>query len=548
MKSIKYKLSAILFYSVIMNLALALPNMAFAAPVPDTGQTKCYDNTLEIPCPLQGQPFYGQDANYTCNTYSYTDTGNGIVSDNVTGLEWQQATAPGTHTWQQAIDYCNNLSLGGKDDWRLPTIMELSTLMDSSIPSPGPTVNPSYFPSTVASYYWSATSNAENTNYVWFVDFYYGNVGYYDKSDYKYVRAVRGEGIANNFIDNGDGTISDISTGLMWQQAIAPEPYTWEQALAYCENLTLPAGVYSDWRLPNRNELQSIVDYSRFIPAIDITFFPGTMASNYWSSTTYALYSGYAWIVNFYYGNVDYYGKSDYRYVRAVRGGQCGEFGDLVVSKSGNGTGTVTSDPVGINCGSDCAQSYDTAIQVTLHAAAEAGSVFTGWSGDCTGTLDCTLTININDFTSVTAIFEADTDGDGIPDAQDNCLTVANPDQTDSDNNGIGNECDTQYWKVLYQQTKTELDECQNPPTTTTSAPATDSDDDGIPDSQDNCPNVCNNRQLDTDGDGIGDVCDNCPTNCNSQQLDADSDGLGDVCDPAPGCGGCSGVECEQQC
>ena len=81
----------------------------------------------------------------------------------------------------------------------------------------------------------------------------------------------------NNFIDNGDGTISDTSTGLMWQKATAPGTYTWEQALTYCENLTLPAGGYSDWRLPNRNELQSIVDYSRYNPAIDTTFFPDTV-------------------------------------------------------------------------------------------------------------------------------------------------------------------------------------------------------------------------------------------------------------------------------
>ena len=130
-----------------------------------------------------------------------------------------------------------------------------------------------------------------------------------------------------------------------------------------------------------------------------------------------------------------------------------------------------------------------------------------------------------------------------------------------------------------------------------------DSDADGIPDSDDNCPNkpngpnlgtcsstsdkpninctsdancangcssngLCIKDQRDTDGDNIGDVCDycdgngandtdndgycdledNCPTNCNSLQLDADKDGIGDVCDPDPGCGGCSGVECEQEC
>jgi len=120
MKNKKHHVSAIVFYFIIIALALVLPNRAFATPVPDTGVTKCYNNTVEIPCPQPGEPFYGQDGNYSCNPYSYTDLDNGIVRDNVTGLEWQQATAPGTYpgtyTWDQAIYYCNNLSLGGKDD------------------------------------------------------------------------------------------------------------------------------------------------------------------------------------------------------------------------------------------------------------------------------------------------------------------------------------------------------------------------------------------------------------------------------------------------
>ena len=129
------------------------------------------------------------------------------------------------------------------------------------------------------------------------------------------------------FIDNGNGTITDTGTGLVWQKATAPGTYTWEQALTYCENLTL--GGHSDWRLPNRNELQSIVDYNRYNPAIDTTFFPGTVASSYWSSTTFAGSTGDAWYVFFNFGYVGSYYKAGNCYVRAVRGGQCGSFGDL---------------------------------------------------------------------------------------------------------------------------------------------------------------------------------------------------------------------------
>ena len=55
-------------------------------------------------------------------------------------------------------------------------------------------------------------------------------------------------------------------------------------------------------------------------------------------------------------------------------------------------------------------------------------------------------------------------------------------------------------------------------------------------------------NQEDADDDGDGDVCDNCPNTCNSQQLDADSDGIGDVCDTTPGCGGCTSLQCEEDC
>jgi len=155
-------------------------SVSFAWPVPDTGQTQSYTNT------------FGEDSDYTCNPHSYTDLGNGVVRDNVTGLEWQKATAPGTYTWQQAIDYCNDLVLGGRSDWRLPTIKELSTLVDSSIPYPGPTINTSYFPDTVASGYWSSTPYAGSTSYAWAVGFGYGDVLFGNKYGYGCVRAVRG--------------------------------------------------------------------------------------------------------------------------------------------------------------------------------------------------------------------------------------------------------------------------------------------------------------------------------------------------------------------
>jgi hypothetical protein len=164
----------------------------------------------------------------------------------------------------------------------------------------------------------------------------------------------------------------------MWQKATAPGTYTWEQALTYCENLTL--GGHSDWRLPNRNELQSIVDYSRYNPAIDTTYFPGTVASTYWSSTTYAYSTNGAWYVSFGYGTVDYYGRSGNYYVRAVRGGQCGSLGDLAISSL---TADVVTGDAPLN------------VTFTCNAQADGGTITEyRWDFDGDGTIDEVTTQN----------------------------------------------------------------------------------------------------------------------------------------------------------
>ena len=121
------------------------------------------------------------------------------------------------------------------------------------------------------------------------------------------------------FINHGDGTVTDTETGLMWQQNTA-SPMDWRNALVYAEELEL-AG-HSDWRLPDRNELQSLVDYSRNNLAIDPEAFPGTRSSNYWSSTTHASNNEIAWYVHFYDGLVLNNLKLNYYYARAVRGRQ----------------------------------------------------------------------------------------------------------------------------------------------------------------------------------------------------------------------------------
>ena len=121
------------------------------------------------------------------------------------------------------------------------------------------------------------------------------------------------------FKDNGDGTVTDQRTGLVWQQNTDSKKYNWQDALKYCENLDL-AG-HTDWRLPTICELLSIVDYSRCDPAIDPVFEADPYW--YWSSSKNVGDPSYAWYVSFYTGVIGYFPKWDVCRVRAVRGVIC---------------------------------------------------------------------------------------------------------------------------------------------------------------------------------------------------------------------------------
>lgn len=343
-----WKVLTFLFLTVV--LLVALPGvMGAASPsrqdtladgyaVVDTGQVLCYDNTAEITCPAAGAGFYGQDAQYDGNQPSYTLSADGLtVYDNVTGLTWMQS--PDTNldgsityddklTWTQAQTVpatLNAAAYGGYTDWRLPTVKELYSLINHS----GVDLNPNastgttpFIDTDIFGFAYGFTSEGEriidsqwvstalyvaNTSQMFGVNFADGRIKGYPTSDVigkKYhVLCVRGNtsyGV-NDFVDNGDGTITDNATTLMWSQADSGEGLNWEQALAWVQEKNAENYLgYSDWRLPNAKELQSIVDYSRSpdttASAVIDPLFTSTEITNpngqadygfYWTSTTH---------------------------------------------------------------------------------------------------------------------------------------------------------------------------------------------------------------------------------------------------------------------
>ena len=283
--------------------------------LPDTGIEFCYDGNAGIPSPYPGEPFYGQDAQYVTNPMSFTDHGDGTVTDNITGLMWQQEDDDVPRTWQGAINYCNGLTLAGHTDWRPPDEYELQSIVDYG--RIDPVIDTTYFPGTISSYYWSSSTYPSIMGNAYRVSFFDGHVGYNPKSHLKNARCVRGESTEQSFTDHGDGMVTDNVTGLMWQQEDDDVGRDWEDALAYCEELEL-AG-YADWRLPDIKELRTIVDNTTYNPAIDTTYFPGTISFYYWSSSTNAYDTSTAWRVYFYDGYTLRSSKYINLYARCVR-------------------------------------------------------------------------------------------------------------------------------------------------------------------------------------------------------------------------------------
>lgn len=328
------------------------------------------------------------------------------VLDQNTGITWQRIPPEAKSSWGKAKEYCANLELAGHNDWRLPSLKELMSIEDFEEGWPYIDTNVFSLgnqPIGKQLQYWSSNfylvgtthdgaETAFGLNYgtghikgyptgdgnhgapPFDVQSGKGPAGVHSKSGltappgiegshrsmppppggeggrpprgnpaHKLVRCVYGASYGeNSFVDNGNGTVSDFGTGLMWRKNDSGKGLDWENALAYAENLEFAS--HDDWRLPNIKELQSIVDYSGVYPAIDLKYFNITDNDSYFWSSTSAYFSKYgteeqrkyywAWYVAFGYAvgpdGKDSHGAGAVRYDSKMQDGPVGEDAERV--------------------------------------------------------------------------------------------------------------------------------------------------------------------------------------------------------------------------
>lgn len=310
------------------------------------------------------------------------------VKDNLTGLVWtKNGNLSNYMDWQQALDYVATLNqtggLCGHNDWRLPNINEIESLVNSDKADTATWLNGQGFSDVQIYNYWSSTTSANSTGYAWIIDMMNGKVGTDVKLNINKVWPVRSgqsgsvdtnypaniwktgqtisyyagddgqlqKGVSwpeQRITDNKDGTVTDNLTGLIWlKDAGCFVARPWQDSLGKANDFNVNPGNYNcsgytanynDWRLPNRKELFSLIDHLYSDPALSVTPphpFINTR-SVYWSSTTNTYHTNYAWTVDLSNGNVQADEKSYYNYIWPVRSG--------VMSANYNCAATLFSD------------------------------------------------------------------------------------------------------------------------------------------------------------------------------------------------------------
>ena len=301
-----------------------------------TGQVQCYDTAgRQIDCAGTGQDgAYGHGVAWPRPRF---ETGSGTVIDHLTHLMWSRDANPAEYplTWPEALQFIESLceqTYRGYDDWRLPNRRELRSLISHQTKKPAlPEGHP--FENVFLGWYWTSTTAAINRAYAWYLHTEGGRLFYGGKHQPFLVWPVRGasgdavlatgqdrcydpQGVAVPCAGSGqDGerrlgrrwpadrfetvgeAVRDALTGLVWWRRadMTGDRVTWQQALDFARTFHSEHDGYADWRLPNINELESLVDCATSQPALPRSHPFVGVRDGYWSSTTSCFETDWAW-------------------------------------------------------------------------------------------------------------------------------------------------------------------------------------------------------------------------------------------------------------
>jgi hypothetical protein len=311
-----------------------------------TGQNKCYNDKGERldPCPgkagddgCSSTAWCGQDAQYATRQRQYqekSEQGDLIVEDVIAKREWQGGYSDKID-FDQASAYCDGLTYAGYTDWRLPTYYELlDTVNYGKEATDGAATD---IPNTPEECFWSSTAPYKDSSARLFVDMNNGSGWNINKDGLCHARCTRGSEVKSDGEDRyalygaTELVAFDKATGLIWtwQKEEYTAIYNWSNALAYCEGLKY--GGYNDWRLPNIDEIRSLIDTEVEPPRDPMLVgptskFPNIPSGRFWSSTTmtqikYTDVYSEAWRVDFSLGEIWIDEKTTSIYALCVRQG-----------------------------------------------------------------------------------------------------------------------------------------------------------------------------------------------------------------------------------
>jgi Protein of unknown function (DUF1566)/Galactose oxidase, central domain/Kelch motif len=294
-------------------------------PLYRTGVVTCStDSTQDLTCPQAGWGL--QDGDFQPNTQAFSKTADDEVTDKTTGLIWQRGDDGQMYTAADAATHCSGFkSAEATTGWRLPSVIELMTLIDDGVDLPS--IDPSFM-GAQSNNYWTSSPTATTGMLAWTVKFDFGEVVPLLTDTTLPVRCVRGTSSVLNVGAAGlrkagplkatTDTVQDATTKLEWQRADDSVRRTWKDSLDYCANLSL--GGLSGWHLPNQSELSSLVQYDTPTNGVAIdAAFQSPKGDLYWTSSQNEGIPTLSWTVTFNLGVIDGISVSGLGYARCVR-------------------------------------------------------------------------------------------------------------------------------------------------------------------------------------------------------------------------------------